>query len=95
MTAALADLAGKGGGLTPESLAENDQFLDALAHASSVAAERVSVRSSTRSQRRPERRGLQATSDADTQAIVLRHVSPDVPAPPAAAVLAQRPAEVV
>jgi hypothetical protein len=39
----------EGGGLTSESPAENDQLLDELAHASSVAAGRVSGRSSMRS----------------------------------------------
>jgi hypothetical protein len=75
VTAELADLSEKVEGLTPESLAENDQFLDTLAHASSVAAATGQREKLDALRNAVLNAALPGSSiDADTQAIFLRHI---------------------
>jgi len=74
VTVALADLSVKVEGLTPESLAEDDQFLDALAHASSVAAVTGQQEKLDALRNAVLNAALPSDIDADTQAIFLRHI---------------------
>jgi len=75
VTAALADLSDRVGGLSLESLAQNDTFLDALAHASRIAVstgqqEKLdALRNAVLNAALPS-----GDIDADTQAIFLRHI---------------------
>jgi hypothetical protein len=74
VTAALADLSERVDGLDPESLAQNDTFLDALAHASAVAVTTGQQEKLDALRNAVLNAALPGDIGADLQAMFLRHV---------------------